>query len=75
MILGGSGVGWLIHLSVPIVTTGLYQSNDKAALDKLVKKYVTLKESWGDVIPDSDAVNSLKEKAEEEEQFIEKEGL
>lgn len=67
LILGGASVGWLIHLSVPIITINFYQSHDKNNLDKLVAKYTALKQSWGDVIPESEAIDSLIPKREEDE--------
>lgn len=58
-VLLGAGIGWLIYMGVPALTTSYYRRQDQSTLQKLVQKHAELKESWGDIIPDSQAIASL----------------
>lgn len=65
LILGGAGVGWLIFIITPIVTVSFYRSHDKSILKKLIKRYKTIKDNWGDSIPEIEAIPYLEESVTE----------
>lgn len=58
-VLVGSGIGWLIYLGVPPLTTSYYRKQDQSNLKKLAAKHAELKESWGDIIPESEVFANL----------------
>ncbi|WP_032112153.1 hypothetical protein [Candidatus Paracaedibacter symbiosus] len=68
LVLGGTGVGWLIHLGVPMLTVSYYRNHDQSNLQKLLEKHAKLKENWGDVIPNSESIDTLSKSPEELEQ-------
>ena len=59
MILSGAGFGWVIYIGVPTITTNYYRSYDKSYLQKLLKRYKTIQEHWGEDIPESETITQL----------------
>lgn len=59
LILSGAGLGWIIYIGVPTITTSYYQSYDKSYLQKLLKRYKILQEHWGEDIPESETIAHL----------------
>lgn len=67
-VLVGASIGWIIYLGVPSITISYYRKQDQSTLEKLVKKYADLKESWGDIIPNSQAIANLSKPVDEQSQ-------
>lgn len=67
-VLVGSGIGWLIYLSVPPITMGYYRKQDQSNLQKLAAKYAELKDCWGDMIPDSEVFTNLSKSIDDQSQ-------
>jgi hypothetical protein len=65
MILSGAGLGWVIYIGVPTITTNYYRSYDKSYLQKLLKRYKTIQEHWGEDIPESETITQLLKESQD----------
>lgn len=63
IILCAAAIGWVIFFTVPVITTIFYKSRDRSTLQKLVRRYDELKETWGDAVASSSAIENLRSKS------------
>ncbi len=61
-ILCAAAIGWAIFFIVPSITIAFYRNRDRTTLIQMVRRYDQLKKTWGDNIPNSPSVESLKSK-------------
>lgn len=61
-ILCSAAIGWAIFFIVPTVTVAFYRNRDRTALINMVRRYEQLKKTWGNSIPDSPSVESIRNK-------------
>lgn len=59
MVLSGAGLGWAIYIGIPNITINYYRGYDKSYLQKLLKRYKTIQDHWGEDIPESEAIAKL----------------
>ncbi len=62
MILCAAAFGWGLFFIVPAITIAYYRNRDRTTLIQMVKRYDQLKKTWGDNIPTSPSVESIKSK-------------
>ncbi len=62
MILCAAAIGWSIFFIVPAFTVAFYRNRDKTTLVQMIRRYDQLKKTWGDNIPNSPSIESIKKK-------------
>lgn len=60
LILCTAAIGWSVFFIAPAITIAFYRNRDKTTLIQMVRRYDQLKKTWGDNIPNSPAIESLK---------------
>lgn len=62
LILCAAAFGWGLFFIVPAITIAFYRNRDRTTLIQMVRRYDQLKKTWGDNIPNSPSVESIKSK-------------